>query len=1192
MERDRNQLFAMKALQLEYIDFEQYTVACADPDNDAPISERLLQRNWLTPEQRDDVNRLVEQEISEQGRPAPGAGAGDGRHLAGPLSTEDTLLADDDEGTLDGSEDLGPLPASHFEQTLDSTDESGGPVLPASHYEQTLDPSEQSASLEATQDMDAPGDGGTGAASEHTQDYGPEGAGYVQMGTVDSANPSASTRSRYTFTKMHGEGGIGRVWLAHDQHLNREIALKEIRPDKEQSKSAWKRFVREAQITSQLEHPNIIPVYELSSRSSEQGWFYTMRFVRGDTFRHAIDEYHRHRRDGKATELELRSLLTSFIAICHALGYAHSRGVLHRDLKPSNIMLGAFGEVVVLDWGLAKMVDNQDDADEDLDLMAAGPVSVTAEADIAATQQGAVLGTLPYMAPEQAAGRLDIVDPRTDIYGLGAILYAVLTGNHPHKGTTTREVRSRILKEPTPRVRHEDKSAHPVLDSICAKAMAKEQADRYAKASLLGDDIERWMADEPVSCHPESRVAQVFRWLRRHKTWAKSIATALLVVTTVSLVAVILINAARQRTARALEAEKVALVGEREAKELATERFQESRETVDKMMTGVSDALSDFPGMRPLRQRFLGEAARKYEEYAGEEVAGVAMRLEAARSLLRLGDVQLELDAADDAQKSYDKAVTRLQTILDGGITSTDVRLALVNARTKQGSLLSRLGDQEEALGFYGQAAEELDDLIADDDPDGTFRFTRAGLLVNQASVVGRSGDSEQAIRLLGEAITVFESLAEAYSDTRYVDGLAMARTNLGGALRKQGRNSEAIVPLQAAVEAYRQLSQVNRDDPRYLERSAATQLNLAAAFRTLGRDREEHQAYRSALADYELLVADRPDVPLYQERRALTKIDLAMVLHIVGNNREASELLVAAIQETQHLLDTRLGLPTYYEQLSLGQATLGRVLADLGDPEASLYFEAAIDGYAFLIEGDPSFAVSYRLQRADVRSSLGKLYGSDKKVDAARTTLRSAAEEFDGLLKDDPNNDALKNALARSYTRLGDLEWDAQQQAAASEYYQQAITLRETLDREPEHRYAFARLLIECRDPKLVNAERASQLARVLVTEAAENPRYASILGAAYFRAGQVDEAIEQLSTVDGLSPHGGTAHEFWLVVALVNKGGEQNQNSAKNRMQSARNRMDLDVPARPRLVRLRAEAEAALAPPAADDAEQDGDR
>jgi serine/threonine protein kinase len=163
--------------------------------------------------------------------------------------------------------------------------------------------------------------------------------------------------SRYTLMQIRGEGGLGRVWLARDRDLHRGVALKEIRPDRASNPELWRRFLKEAQITGQLEHPHIVPVYELARRREDDQPFYTMRYVRGQTLRGAIQEFHRQRA-GKAPDwLALQSLLGSFLKVCDAIAYAHSRGVVHRDLKPENIVLGAYGEVAVLDWGLAKLVD-------------------------------------------------------------------------------------------------------------------------------------------------------------------------------------------------------------------------------------------------------------------------------------------------------------------------------------------------------------------------------------------------------------------------------------------------------------------------------------------------------------------------------------------------------------------------------------------------------------------------------------------------------------------------------------------------------------------------------------------------------------------------------------------------------------------------------------------------------------------
>jgi hypothetical protein len=162
-------------------------------------------------------------------------------------------------------------------------------------------------------------------------------------------------RHRYRLSRVHARGGIGQVWLAHDEDLGRDVAIKELRPDRQDNPSAKARFLEEAKITGQLDHPGIVPVYELV-QPQDGPPCYAMRFVGGRTLADAVKDYHRRRQAGEAGPLDLRELLTAFVAICNAVGYAHSRGVLHRDLKPANVALGEFGEVLVIDWGLAKVV--------------------------------------------------------------------------------------------------------------------------------------------------------------------------------------------------------------------------------------------------------------------------------------------------------------------------------------------------------------------------------------------------------------------------------------------------------------------------------------------------------------------------------------------------------------------------------------------------------------------------------------------------------------------------------------------------------------------------------------------------------------------------------------------------------------------------------------------------------------------
>jgi serine/threonine protein kinase len=343
--------------------------------------------------------------------------------------------------------------------------------------------------------------------------------GVAGTADADRSDEPRSMVSEFAIVRRLGMGGLGSVWLARDQSLNRLVAIKEIGDQAAGSPVALARFRREAEITGQLEHPNIVPVYESGQDIQRRHPFYVMRFVGKKTLADAISEYHARREAGVAEPVELHRLLNSFLSVCQAVAYAHSRNVLHRDLKPENIALGSFGQVIVLDWGLAKRTN-------DGDWYEGGALSGTSGGStVERTMAGQVLGTPHYMSPEQAAGRIDSMDERTDVYGLGATLFAILTGCAPHEASqlgSTRSTRgaqlyAAIVENPTPRVRSVAPHVPEALESICAKAMAGPPAARYQTASELAEDLQRWMAGEPISAFKERWTRRFPRWARKHR---------------------------------------------------------------------------------------------------------------------------------------------------------------------------------------------------------------------------------------------------------------------------------------------------------------------------------------------------------------------------------------------------------------------------------------------------------------------------------------------------------------------------------------------------------------------------------------------------------------------------------------------------------------------------------------------------
>ncbi len=347
----------------------------------------------------------------------------------------------------------------------------------------------------------------------------------------EASAEAPSVPFRYRPIRFHAQGGLGELHLAEDTELHREVALKRIRPRYTADPEASRRFVREAEITAQLQHPGIVPVYGLVWDSACQPW-YAMRFVEGQSFQDAIDSFHRTAwpsRGSSEYRLALRELLIRFVAVCQTVAYAHSRGIIHRDLKPQNIMLGQFGETLVVDWGLARPFGEKRPRAATNEAPAAGSPP---ETDELATREGAVLGTPAFMSPEQAAGNLDFLGPASDIYSLGAILYVLLTGQQPFPADSLSVLLSQVRSGQFPSPSRRNGSVARALECICLKAMALQPESRYHTAQDLAVDVVRWLSDEPVSNYRDPFLVRLRRWERRYQWTMPRIMGLLFVVFT------------------------------------------------------------------------------------------------------------------------------------------------------------------------------------------------------------------------------------------------------------------------------------------------------------------------------------------------------------------------------------------------------------------------------------------------------------------------------------------------------------------------------------------------------------------------------------------------------------------------------------------------------------------------------------
>jgi len=346
----------------------------------------------------------------------------------------------------------------------------------------------------------------------------------------DKAQLTTEHPGRYTIKGEQGRGGVGRVLIAYDEHIGREIALKELLPDAaatitpaaespmRQSATLTARFLREARITGQLEHPGIVPVYEVGQRS-DGATYYTMKLVRGETL---ADRLKRCRGIGDRLKL-----LPHYLDLCQAIAYAHSRGVIHRDIKPGNVMIGEFGETVLLDWGLAKVKGQKDEGATKI----ADEIRLLKAAGAAETVAGKPIGTPSYMPPEQADGRIEDIDERSDVWSLGAVLYEILTGQPPYTGSTAFEVIGKVLSDDPVPVLEAQKDAPGELAAVAMRCLQKQHQQRYASVEQITEDVNAYLSGGLVNAYTYSTGLLMRRWVRKYKPtiWVASISLIVLI---------------------------------------------------------------------------------------------------------------------------------------------------------------------------------------------------------------------------------------------------------------------------------------------------------------------------------------------------------------------------------------------------------------------------------------------------------------------------------------------------------------------------------------------------------------------------------------------------------------------------------------------------------------------------------------
>lgn len=799
-------------------------------------------------------------------------------------------------------------------------------------------------------------DGGTGRRPETVWHAGPS----PEPGDVPTHSGADGTRaaapaenpqiaghsSRYRPIRLHRTGGLGRVWLARDGVLGRDVALKELRADRVGDSRLRSRFLQEARITGQLEHPSIVPLYDLLGGADQDGKCdnprYTMRFVAGRTLAEAIQDYHRRRRDGLATALDLAVLLDAFVAVCHAIAYAHSRKVLHRDIKGSNIVLGDFGEVFVLDWGLAKVMGEPDSSADTVRASASPEVTrvdpsqgnaapraaVTPSPSPDVTAEGAVIGTPSYMAPELAEGFPASMG--TDMYALGVLLYVLLTGHLPYDGQSTLEVLEKIKSGDPPRPRALNASAPAALETICLKAMARSPATRYGTAEELAADIRRWRADEPVAAHAEPWTARLGRWSRRHRT-----AVAAGVVFLASAVVALTISTAlvwQEERRTVLEKQHAEREWARAEVNLGT-----AHELAWNLVQIGEQRLSRVGQMETVRRTLTDTALEKFRQFLEQRPDDAELQERTAKLYRYSANLHRALGNGDVADRYYRESVGMYEALIARVPDEPHYRDMLAEALRDSSTLPNRVGRYREAVTVLRRAAGIAESLIHEFPDPAAYRRTLAWSHLELSATEYTMGQFAESARDARLAADTFRKLADAGGpQSHQYEPLffAMAASRLAVAEREQGRFEEALAAhdqaireMVALVERQKGNNDFEHNRWRFVYERGVTLARMP------GRWPEAEQTFGEAIRGWTDLGQRHPGFDIYPEFQG-------RAFHARGHGRIAGRRDAAAadLAKAQTLFEALVkksaDVVDYRQELGRTYLSLGRLAQSGGDAE------------------------------------------------------------------------------------------------------------------------------------------------------------------------------------------------------------------------------------------------------------------
>jgi len=872
--------------------------------------------------------------------------------------------------------------------------------------------------------------------------------------TLDWVGTPTSGGARFRVLRLHARGGLGEVFAAFDEELHREVALKLIQDHHADDPDSRARFVQEAEITGSLEHPGIVPVYGLGQYDNGRP-FYAMRMVKGDSLRTAIKQFHEAdqdpKRDPGERTVSLRRLLGRFLDVCDAVRYAHSRGVLHRDLKPNNILLGKYGETLIIDWGLAKVVGRPDSKSAEAEPTLRPPSGSTIES----TRAGSAIGTPGFMSPEQARGDIDKLGPASDVFSLGATLYHLLTGRPAFDGDDFAERLQKNQRCEFSPPRAVKPSVPRPLEAICLKAMAPQPGNRYPSPRSLAEDIEHWLADEPVSALPETWSQKTARWARRHRAATQAAASVLVVISAVSIISALLINLARHNESRALVAETYAKVEAQEQRKRAEDGEQLAIDAVRKSCDAVVEnpELQSRDELTPLRESLLKEPLEFFRELRDKLKSSPDTRPEAL-SRLGLASYDLarttqEIGSTADAIRVMEDAADIQERLVREHPDLVNSQAELARSYFSLGSWSWDLSNRADALRSL-QKSTEIWAQLADNNP-GKIEFHKE-LAVSHLKEfwLWLETDLTKARALIEAAQAIYERLARANANAaEFQSEQALLHYHMAALFDYY---NDRVATLDAFQKALAIRERLVKENPR----DFLLQLELSATHRRIGREWTKCGKPVDALKSYQVAALILEQLMLRRPGSSQICARLVGVYSEIGKLLEAQEP-AAALEFLQKALLIREKLVKifpdnliYQTDLAGSYGNIGQMLDQAGRrTEALKSFEKAMEIYEGI---ERSQAV--KTQSSEVLlptyDAMGNLLSRMGRPADALDSYRKAKKIGEGLVRERPNSANVASELGNTLHGLALLETNGDSSVARETMRQALAQQKRALSLDP----------------------------------------------------------------------------------------------------------------------------------------------